>query len=78
MCNEADECTQLKDIVNPDIKLENRFSVLENKKVEAGEFWATPNQILSLKESPKIQLNLETLRNLMLKVFLMTYIRLHG
>ena len=44
MCNEADECTQLKDIVNPDIKLKNRFSVLENKQVEVGEFSATPNQ----------------------------------
>ena len=36
--------TQLKDIVNPDIKLKNKFSVLENKQVEAGEFSATPNQ----------------------------------
>ena len=53
MCNEADECTQLKDIVNPDIKLKNRFSVLENKQVEAGEFSATPNQNTEEGQVPK-------------------------
>ena len=53
MCNEADECTQLKDIVNPDIKLKNKFSVLENKQVEAGEFSATPNQNTEEGQVPK-------------------------
>ena len=39
-----DECTLSKDIVNPNIKLKNRFSVLKNKQVEEDEFSATPDQ----------------------------------
>ena len=44
LCNEADECTQSKDVINPNIELNNRFSVLENEQVNVDKLGATSNQ----------------------------------
>ena len=44
LCNEADECTQSKDVINPNIGLNNRFSVLENEQVNVDKLGATSNQ----------------------------------
>ena len=44
LCNEADECTQSKDVINPNIELSNRFSVLENEQVNVDKLGATSNQ----------------------------------
>ena len=44
LCNEVDECTQSKDIINPNIKLKNKYSVLENEQVDGGESSAISNQ----------------------------------
>jgi hypothetical protein len=43
-CNEVDECTQSKDIINPNITLKNKYSVLENELVNGGESSAISNQ----------------------------------
>ena len=44
LCNEVGECTQSKDIINPNIKLKNKYSVLENEQVDGGESSAISNQ----------------------------------
>ena len=44
LCNEADECTQSKDVINPNIELNNRFSVLENEQVNVDKLGTTSNQ----------------------------------
>ena len=44
LCNEADECTQSKDVINPNIELNNGFSVLENEQVNVDKLGATSNQ----------------------------------
>ena len=44
LCNEADECTMSKAVINPNIELNNRFSVLENEQVNVDKLGATSNQ----------------------------------
>ena len=39
-----DECTQSKDIINPNIKLKNKYSVLEIEQADGDESSATSNQ----------------------------------
>ena len=53
LCNEVDECTQSKDIINPNIKLKNKYSVLENEQVDANQAQYQTRKLRKIKYNKK-------------------------